>query len=335
MKSLLSRSPSNTCRAEGSERDAQRIGPRALIGAVSAILLLGLVATHGRPTSASGGDETTSGQTADMADGFAAEIKRALKSYDVRLVTLARAVLDDPSGSGGFEEQFERLRIDAMKAESDYQYASQKREIAEIEFTQFTEATLPRELVAADMELEVARADLTRAQELTQQATGKLEKLTSQLELHKARIGLELAETHKKVLVEYTKSSRTRELASQLARARSEEHGKKAEWELLKRRMEKLRETGATVPRPGDVEQRILALIVRAIPIEERVRAGQARASGRAKISESDQKELRDLTNELGAVVDDAEAVKAEDDFGRLKLRVQQAARRHRGPDSK
>ena len=66
--------------------------------------------------------------------------------------------------------------------------------------------------------------------------------------------------------------------------------------------------------------KRVLALIERAIPIEEQIREQDRHNSRKAEKSDDLlQKEIRDLTNELGAIVDEGEAVWSDGVLGRVE----------------
>ncbi len=191
-----------------------------------------------------GGDDAGV-QSSDAHVAFIAEIQRTLKADDLRLISLAGRVLDEPGQPEEKAEELGRLRIEVMKADGEYQYATQKAEIAEMELKELTQATLPQELAEAEAQLGIAQADLVRAQAYARQAKRELEKLTTALDEEKASFGLELARSNKEVLVKYKKDQRTKEREAQLTKARSVERAKKAEWELLKGRLDE-REKPAT-----------------------------------------------------------------------------------------
>lgn len=277
----------------------------------------------GETTPARGADEPPVGERQASRSAFVAEMRRTLKADDLRLVALANQVLGDPAAVG---DQVDRARIEVMKAEGEAQYATMRREIAELALKEFVEATLPQEVAATDGELSVANAALVRARALAQEARTDLEKLTSTLEVQKASLDIQMAMSKKKVLAEYTKTQRTRDLEAQLPRARAEERSRKAEMELGRRRLERLQKAAKDGPDRTDVEKRILALIERALPLEERIQAGLERLAKETHPAESADGEIRGLTEELEALIDEAEAIKAADDFNRVKERLKKAA---------
>ena len=50
----------------------------------------------------------------------------------------------------------------------------------------------------------------------------------------KAELAIQIAESRKKVLTEFTKSQRTKGLEAELAKAQSQERATKSEWEIQK-----------------------------------------------------------------------------------------------------
>ncbi len=305
------------------------MGPsfRVLIVTSLATAVLGCCLLPAASKSARGGDDGPPGKRVDAPATFIADLQRTLKDDDLRLIALANQVLEDPGAPGAVEDQLDRLRIDAMKAEGEYQYATFRREIAEMALKEYTEATLPHALTAADGALGVAQAEQVAAREMAKRANDDTQKIVAQLGVLRAAFSLEQAESEKKVLVQYTKSKLTKDLGAQLEKAISEERARKAEWELLKRRIEKMQKAATAEPSHTDVENRIIALLDRAAPIEELVQAMLARIKKEPKLVDTVASEVRSRTDELGAIIDEAEAVKASADFDRLKQRIQRAAR--------
>lgn len=301
--------------------------PRVLVAALVATTVLGCCLLQASSQSARGGDDGPSGKPAANLASFVADVQRTLKADDLRLIALANQVLDDPGAPDDIQDQLDRMRIDAMKAEGAHQFATSRREIAEMALKEYTEATLPHELTAADGAIGVAQAAQVAAREKAKQANDDTQKLVAQLEVMKAAFSLEQAESNKMVLVKHTRSKLTKDLGAQLEKALSEERARKAEWELLKKRIEKTEKSAKAEPSHTDVENRIIALLDRAVPVEEQVQAMLARIQKDPKLVDTVAAEVRSRADELGAIIDEAEAVKASADFDRLKQRIQRAAR--------
>ena len=107
----------------------------------------------------------------------------------------------------------------------------------------------------------------------------------------KRTFALRVAQSKKKVLLEYTKPLRIKKLESQVAKARSEETKRKGMWELAKVRLEKAQKAAKDQQNPAESVRRILALIDRAIPIEASIRDRLAHADAAGKFSDSQQKD--------------------------------------------
>ena len=133
---------------------------------------------------------------------------------------------------------------------------------------------------------------------------------------------LKQTEAKKKLLVEYTKPKREKELQAAVEKARAEELAKQAEWEFAKARVERVRKMSQRQT-PGIDKKRILALIERAIPIEEQVYGKLAQLAKAEKSNDLLHKEIQDLTNELRAILDEGEALWSAGELARLKPRIE------------
>ncbi len=308
--------------SHASPRPARRVGPRVLSGTAVAMAVVGLVMLHGRSISARAGDDAPSSKGSAPHTAFVSEIQRTLKEDDLRLIALAKAVLDDPNVPAQLEDQLDRLRVDGIKAEGESRYATLRREVADLALKEYVEAILPHDLIAAEAALAAAKADQAKARARSENAFGNVEKITAELEMKKAEFSLEGAESSKKVLVEYTKSKRIKDLESELAKARSDERTKKAEWERVKGRIEKTQKAATAGPDRTGVETRILALLDRAVPVEEQIQARLQQFKKESDHNDAAEKEVRALMDQLGAIIDEGEAVKAADEFARVKPRL-------------
>jgi hypothetical protein len=288
--------------------------------------VVGLAMLQGRSISARAGDDAPSSKGVVTRAAFVVEIQRSLKADDERLVSLAQQVLGQPSDPAKLEDQVERLRIEAMKAEGDHEYARLRREIAELALREYTEGILPHELATAEAELSMAQAQMVQIRNRVAQPRDEVEKIQMQLNDQKAGFTLDLAESKKSMLVKFTKSHRTQQLDAEIARARSDERARKAQWELAKGRLEKAQKPDADELNRTDIAKRILALLDRAIPIEEHVQARLQQVKKEANPNDAAEKEIRGLMDQLEAIIDEAEVVKAADDFARVKPRLRRAA---------
>ena len=67
---------------------------------------------------------------------------------------------------------------------------------------------------------------------------------------------------------------------------------------------------------------RILALLDRAVPVEEQIQARLQQFKKESDHNDAAEKEVRGLMDQLGAIIDEGEAVKAADEFARVKPRL-------------
>ncbi len=308
---------------------------RAAAVATIAIALAASCDPAFRPVRAS--EENPPGQTQTPAAtlakrAFIGEIHRSLKANDDRLSSLAKRVLDVPSYGARLSDRLVNMRVEEKSAEANYLNAKLNREVAEIAVREYTEGIFVQDEQTVEMEIKLAESDLMRARDMVEYAdqvgASDAAKIQTRLnEQGKASI-LEAAEMKKKSLHDYTAPRRIKELESDVAKGRSDELVKKAEWERLQRRMETIEKAITADQNRTDVKQRSLSLVGRAIQIDTQV---HAKLDQFVKITNSDnalQKEIRDLTNELRTIVNEAEAVHAADEFASLKSRIREAARR-------
>jgi hypothetical protein len=326
-----------------------RTALRLVLAAAIATALVGFGMHAGPSRIARGGEDPPPSQNEVARAALVTGFHRTLKAYDNRLIGLAKQALDQKDPRHSALDQLVKLRIDEKKAEAEYKNAKLEREIAEIAVIEYSQGVFPQELTSVEGELALAKSDMERGRDLVAIAKERQEKIKevadedtaygrivnfdygdrvalAMMREQQSKFTLEVAETKKKILVEYTKPKRTKELQAEVARAHAKELAKEADWERLKGQVESLEKTTRTPPARSEVEKRILGLLDRAIPIEERAHAKLDQLARERKAGDSLQKEVQDLTNELGAIVEEAESVKAAGDFARLKSRLKQAA---------
>jgi hypothetical protein len=302
-----------------------RFGPRILSAFAVASAIVGLGMLHGPPNPARAGDDAPPSKGAASHAALVAEIQRMLKADDVRLIALANQVLEDPSTHDRPEDQLDPVRIDAIKAEGDYQSAKLRREIAELAFKEYVEAILPNGLTEAECEISTAQADLAKAHIRVRDANVGEEKTTAQDVEKKAASALEKAENKKQLHIERGKGQEAKDLESRLTKARSDERSQSARWELVKGRIENQQKTATVDPGRTDVVKRTLGMLDRAASLEERVQAKLPQFKNDANPDEATRKVIRGLMDQIGAIIDEAEAVKAAADFARVKPRLRRA----------
>ena len=160
--------------------------------------------------------------------------------------------------STGRPDPGERLRRDkarhceqrknTLRAEAAYLDARLAREIAQIAIEDYIECVYPQELAEAEREITLAvlnlaqaQRDLTRARENAYRGFGpEGPAISEELSAKKATFALEQAQSKKKVLIDYTKVKRIKELKTEFDKARSSELAKKVAWDLEKSRESEL-----------------------------------------------------------------------------------------------
>jgi hypothetical protein len=341
-------------RNETATRPASRSG-LWLLTAGSAAALVCLAVRPGPSNHVRAADQGPSGEAASSPAGesrqaFVRQARRILKEYDARLIGLAALALPGAGSLRGARDSLVNLQIATRTAESSYLNAKLEREVAEIALREYTEATVGEEKAAREKEFKLADDDLERARRDIVEAKKRLAWIqarpdsnttlgthlvytyTDQLKAAElaepnATLAVERAERQKRDLLEFKQHKRLLELQAEIKGAHSRELARQAEWELAKGRIAQAQQSPEQ-PESSASGKRILALLDRAVPIEARLHARLDQLVEPAKADESLQKEIRDLTNELEAIIDEAEAVKAASDFARIGPRIQAAARR-------
>jgi HlyD family secretion protein len=164
--------------------------------------------------------------------------------------------------STALTNRLESGNLAAKVAESAYEQSRMDRELAEITVTEYSEGLYVQELQEREMQIKSAEADLVIAEdecdEIREAATTneKLRKKVTVAEsrLKKARLALELAQTRRKVLVNYTREKRIKELRSAVEKQRSDELVKKAkaEQEISRKRGLERQIAACTIKAPID-----------------------------------------------------------------------------------
>jgi hypothetical protein len=260
--------------------------------------------------------------------------------------------VDDLDQLGNLEDQLaiQKTRLEAAKA--NLLRSQLSRELAELALTEYEQATFVQEKAALDEEIRifkdelekarahvpVAKDQLARIMLTSQRSSSDLanefdytsEALAAELGEMKAKLVLEQTESKLKVFLEYTKPFRTSNLGSDVERAKSDEHAKHATLALEKFKLTKLerlikaRDLPSAQRDSRNVHDRhALALLDRTIPIEERLRTKIEQLTEAVKLDQPLRKEIQDLSDQLQALVDQAEIDHSSAQFDKLKRRSQ------------
>ena len=282
---------------------------------------------------------------AELASFFSG-IGNRLKGYRVRLAELGVPLLEStrvPENDGAREASLVSM-VDAATA--NLQRSTLLRECAELELKAFLEVTLPEETAICKQGDVLAKADLARAEKKGNEAGERLEKFRrlssgsasdlmfeyqfqaagfiAELEQKRAKFAIEQAASNLKVLMEYTKEKRTKELMSAIEKARSEELAAKAVSQLEEGRLVELRGRSKSGARPESKKKAIDA-INQALAIDVAIRAKLEELTQNGKIDVGLQKEIADSTNRLGIMIENAENERSLAGFDRLKAEIDRA----------
>jgi hypothetical protein len=347
-------------------RGAARLVPVGLAASAELILVTVLLTSPTIPAKA--GNEPRSGQDVptQISTGrsdFTIEIHGTLKKHRDQMIRLAEEVLGALEAPDRLKDQIRKQQIAIRSAEANLQNARLTREVAEIAVTEYKEGIYVQDLAVAEGEIKLARDGLERARKNIELAKDRLATILrlaknsagdlsleymytdrvelAQLEERKAALALEQAESNKRILVEYTRGKRLRELQSEVEKARSQELTKKAECELARAMNDKM---GNEIKKhtPTENEKGILFRLRQAFSIDEQVRTRLEQFAKNAKPDASLQKEIQDLTNQLQAVVaqaiqlrDQVQSERAEARFADLKFRITREASGYSSPKQK
>lgn len=295
----------------------------------------------------------------DAADRLpiTADYERLLAGLERRLTALAQPILAELSAEQERRALPSKLSLETGIAESNYQDAKLVRQVAEIAAREYDQGVEVQELTAVEAEIKVVRAEVERAEQHVAEAKKRLERIsaladqdtasglstvylyTDQLELaevreRQARNRLAMAETRKGLLTRFTIQKNRLDRQSEVAKAHAEELAKQAAWELAKEKERALKQENE---RAGlsERDRQILALIDRAMAIEEKLRAKLAEADRPGDKSDDQFREVGQIYEDLAAIIDHAESLRAIDRFAVLKPRLQQAARQNRPSTAK
>jgi HlyD family secretion protein len=139
--------------------------------------------------------------------------------------------------SSMLKDELVKQQITTKTAAANYENVKLARENNELAVVEYVEGISNIELMEAQGNIKIAEAELALAEDALETVRPndvgpKLETKRAALALLRARYALEIAQARKKVLLDYTKRKKTKELESAVEKARSEEQAKKAVWAL-------------------------------------------------------------------------------------------------------
>ncbi|MGO9469446.1 MAG: sigma-70 family RNA polymerase sigma factor [Isosphaeraceae bacterium] len=246
---------------------AQRAGRSPAVGTITRIE--GTVASQGDPLSQQSAESDQAAGAADREVNQGRGVKVYSKVQGARILSIAPDGSRVKKGqvicqldSTALQDQLVNEMITVLTAAASYEQAKSDREVSEVAVVEYAEGLYICELQEAEMNIKIAEAELAIAEDECEEAreaftkNQKLlkKKVISELQLKKARFALELAQSRKKVLVEYTRGKRIKELKSAVAKERADELATKAVWELKESKRQRLEQQVAarTIKAPID-----------------------------------------------------------------------------------
>lgn len=332
-----------------ARKDATSPGCRRLAAslATAALALLGCLAIHTR--SASVADEAPKpGQT---RVGLKVRL-RAQRERFLRLSAPLAALMkdleeaEDASASQG-------IRTEGAKAA--HANAKLSREVAEIALLEYTERTFPQELATVEGEQKLAEAELQRVDieeaELRLQRTTSVRRafqgarpepalmllgdfllgdavtraqaslMAERIRLKQTALAREQADMKHKVLNEFMKPRRIRELKSDIEHRRQDELAREQTYDLEKKREQKIKNE-LSLRRRLPEEKRLLSILAEVVELEAKLPRDLADDARVVPTLDSIQAKLDDAERAAGEL----DAVRAEQDYAARASRVLDAA---------
>jgi hypothetical protein len=272
-----------------------------------------------------------------------------LKTDQDRIISLANQLQRRKDLMGvflSFSDQLVNLEISAKSAEANFENAKLTREVAAVAIVEYEEGefiqdkeTLEGErlLAQSDRDRQRDRVDLAKAMlsDAEKANDPQLSDILKSEEIELSRCDQLLADNDSKlkVLEEYTKPKRLKELRAQVEKARADELDKRVECELRQSHVKQIQESIKAYRLPADqrrareeLDRRMRDSRDRAISIAEQLQTKLDQLTANSKPGDPAPVEIRDLLNQLGGVLDQAEAEQYAAQLDELKLRIHKAA---------
>jgi hypothetical protein len=333
------------------------LGQRALGGmmrvtaAAAAVVLAGLWIAKPSPLVAGAGWAQDGAKAAAAipaaVSGFLGATGRRLHVCHERIARLGDSLLEASRGPEPSDLESAGAASRILAAEAREKSARLAREIAELKLKEYLESTFPQEKAACEGGLAQAQDDLKRAmtkrvtvierfqriKELSKGSASDLELeyrfesglVVAELEQRRAELSIEQAKSKLKVLREFEKDKRTKELQADIKRALSQELAQRADMGFARGKLVRVERENKNL-RAGDTK--LLQLLDDAISIDGAVRNKIEQLRKTGKTDPELQKEITTSTNQLETVVDRAEAERALARFDALHDAIERARSR-------
>jgi multidrug efflux pump subunit AcrA (membrane-fusion protein) len=145
--------------------------------------------------------------------------------------------------SAALEDQLLDQQITIKTTEANYNNSHSAREVAELALVEYVEGLYGLELAQVVAEIKKAEAELATSEDQSDAAKadkGGKKVGSARAALIVARYAIEVAQARKKVLTDYTKPKRIKELRLAVEKARSDELIKQSIWNLEMTKVDKL-----------------------------------------------------------------------------------------------
>lgn len=295
------------------------------------------------------GDEPPARVTAEPAR-FVAESRESLKKLHEKLAALGTQLLDGLIIDDPTEGDVASQTLMVASAKAGYDKAVLVREAAEVALKEYQEGTFKHEKQSCETEIKLAKAELESADravaparehfaKIKQASNGSVldlaaewqyetAELSAQLQQKKARFTLETVQSKLKVLLGYTHEKTEKDLKANIEMSRSDELMRRASWELEQSKLKKMQDPPRSQRRLDGDRKRILALLDRAIAIEEPLSARLDQVNAGNEPDDASRKAITDGTHQLREIVDLAQGEADAAALARLKSRLRSAAAR-------
>ncbi|MHB1555975.1 MAG: hypothetical protein ACYC61_00710 [Isosphaeraceae bacterium] len=258
------------------------------------------------------------------------EVARSLKASGDRLATLVGRVAQSADDGPYLQGVPISMRLRTSQAEAEYLRAKADRDAAEISVREYTEGIRGQKENSIESKISLARYKLVHSTNLAAMAQSDDDKAWTELEVKGRELAYAAARMAKSNLTRYTAPRRTKELEAEAARCRNLERLAEAKWKALQTEEARLAKGAADRPVRSAAGRRGPAAVARAVALHERIMARFAEGAKEAESADVLLKEIREPTNGLETLVDEAEAAVAADDLARWKPLVRAAL--HRAP---
>ncbi len=321
-----------------------------------ALVLLWIAHMGTQPKAARAGQESPAGakpgvpERAGASPAFVNESRRELNDLRGQLSDLVEHLLAaiTPRGWSDRDEASQSFFVESAKTR--LKAASLELDAAKMALKAYQDAIFKSQQREYEAELELARSDVKRAAPRLEQAKerdrkipkapeGSLMRLSQewrfeadifslQHDERKAQFGLKVAQSKLTALVDYEKGQRTKQLMSEVEKARSNVLAYQANHELEQSKLESVRRLQKGRLSLSPSQARTLELLEAAIPIEEHWSAKLDQCAKTDSPGDSLRKDVRDLAQRLAAIVDLAREQEAETSLAALKRKLARSPRR-------